>query len=319
MNMASINWLKKVWADGRHNAFTDLVKWQGRYFLTFRNGTSHGSMDGRILIISSEDLEDWELGAEISTPGDDRDPKFLITPERLFLLFPSRTNATPRQGGTLVSFSTDGRNWSRPQQAFIDNFTFWRPVKGPGRPASDGRPKEFGGLYYLAAYYYTGPVLEERRVELLQSEDALSWKSVSTIHRNGSSETALLFFPDGGLWATVRRKEKSAALAKSKPPYEDWKVSDLNVPLQGPAIIQMGDKIYAAGRKFLKEAGPLGRAQTALYILENEELKEILILPSGGDTSYPGFLPMGKNRLLMSYYSSHEGPASIYLAEVKVP
>jgi len=317
--VASINWLRKVWADGpcgspirdarmggSHNAFTDLVKWQGRYFLTFRNGTSHGSMDGCILIISSEDLENWKLEAEISTAGDDRDPKFLLTSEQLFLFFPSRTSATPRRGGTLVSFSTDGRNWSEPQKAFTDNFTFWRA-------------KEFQGLYYLAAYYYTGPVLEERRVELLKSQDALSWESVSTIHSDGSSETALLFFPDGRLLAVVRRKEKPAALAKSRAPFKDWEISDLNAPLHGPAIIEMGGKIYAAGRKHLKEAGPLGRAQTALYVLEDEELVEILTLPSGGDTSYPGFLPLAKNRLLMSYYSSHEGPTSIYLAELKVP
>jgi len=166
MNMAKINWLRKVWTDDRHNAFTDLVKWpiqdseralsldpeesrdegqgfeeQGRYFLTFRNGTSHGSMDGRIFILSSQDLESWNLEAEISTSGDDRDPKFLVTHERLFLFFPSHiTRSTPR-GGTLVSSSADGRNWSKPQKAFLENFTFWRP-------------KEFQGLFYVAAYYY---------------------------------------------------------------------------------------------------------------------------------------------------------------------
>lgn len=297
--MASINWLKQVYSDGRHNAFTDLVKWQGRYFLTFRNGEAHKSMDGRILILSSKDLEGWNLEAEISTSGDDRDPKFLVTPEQLFLFFPSATSRTPRQGGTLVSSSADGRKWSQPRQCFLDNFTFWRP-------------KEFEGLYYVAAYYHTGPALEERRVELLKSKDALRWESLSTIHRDGSSETALLFFPDGGLLATVRRKEKPAALAKSKPPFKAWEISDLNAPLHGPAIIEMGGRICAAGRKHLKEGG----AQTALYVLEDEQLKEILTLPSGGDTSYPGLLPMGEDKLVMSYYSSHEGPASIYLAEV---
>lgn len=313
--MAKINWLRKVWADGpggppvrdartggRHNAFTDLVKWRGRYFLTFRNGTSHGSMDGRIFILSSQDLESWNLEAEISTSGDDRDPKFLVTHERLFLFFPSRTSISPRHGGTLVSSSADGRNWSKPQKAFLENFTFWRP-------------KEFQGLFYVAAYYYGGVPLEERRVELLKSKDALHWESLSTIHRDGSSETALLFFPDGRLLAAVRRKEKPAALAKSKLPFEAWEISDLNAPLHGPAIIEMGGKIYAAGRKHLKEGG----AQTAFYILEDEQLKEILTLPSGGDTSYPGFLPMGEDKLVMSYYSSHEGPASIYLAEVALP
>jgi len=36
-------------------------------------------------------------------------------------------------------------------------------------------------------------------------------------------------------------------------------------------------------------------------------------LPSGGDTSYPGLL-WHEERLWVSYYSSHEGKTSIYLA-----
>ena len=43
-----------------------------------------------------------------------------------------------------------------------------------------------------------------------------------------------------------------------------------------------------------------------------------LILPSGGDCSYPGMV-WHDDLLWVSYYSSHEGKGSIYLARVKVP
>jgi len=46
-------------------------------------------------------------------------------------------------------------------------------------------------------------------------------------------------------------------------------------------------------------------------------LTEALTLPSGGDTSYPGFA-WHEGVLWVSYYSSHEGKSSIYLARVKV-
>jgi hypothetical protein len=46
-------------------------------------------------------------------------------------------------------------------------------------------------------------------------------------------------------------------------------------------------------------------------------LDEALKLPSGGDTSYPG-LVMHEGRLWVSYYSSHEGKTSIYLAKVRL-
>ena len=46
-------------------------------------------------------------------------------------------------------------------------------------------------------------------------------------------------------------------------------------------------------------------------------LTEFLTLPSGGDTSYAG-LVWHEGLLWMSYYSSHEGKTSIYLAKVRL-
>ena len=48
------------------------------------------------------------------------------------------------------------------------------------------------------------------------------------------------------------------------------------------------------------------------------EYEPILTFTSGGDTSYPG-LVWHDDRLWMSYYSSHEGKTSIYLAQIKMP
>jgi hypothetical protein len=45
------------------------------------------------------------------------------------------------------------------------------------------------------------------------------------------------------------------------------------------------------------------------------DFKEILRLPSGGDTSYAGMLMYG-GYLWISYYSSHEGKTSVYIAKV---
>ena len=63
-----------------------------------------------------------------------------------------------------------------------------------------------------------------------------------------------------------------------------------------------GDHYLVGGRKHT-EAGPV----TALSWLVNDELVEALELPSGGDTSYSGFVALSPQRGLFSYYSSHEG------------
>jgi hypothetical protein len=60
-------------------------------------------------------------------------------------------------------------------------------------------------------------------------------------------------------------------------------------------------------------------AHTALCYLDMTEHKmtKLLKLPSGGDTSYPG-LVWHNDLLYLSYYSTHEGKTSIYLAKIKV-
>ena len=58
--------------------------------------------------------------------------------------------------------------------------------------------------------------------------------------------------------------------------------------------------------------------RTSLCWLDPEKgtLTEALKLPSGGDTSYAGLVWFDE-MLWISYYSSHVGKTSIYLAKVK--
>ena len=52
--------------------------------------------------------------------------------------------------------------------------------------------------------------------------------------------------------------------------------------------------------------------------LVGSELHEFAELPSGGDNSYPGFVAITPMEALVSWYSSHEGNASIYMANLKI-
>ena len=60
------------------------------------------------------------------------------------------------------------------------------------------------------------------------------------------------------------------------------------------------------------------KQRTSLSLLDPDAgtLQELIALPSGGDTSYAG-LVWHEGLLWISYYSSHEGKTSIYLAKVK--
>ena len=48
---------------------------------------------------------------------------------------------------------------------------------------------------------------------------------------------------------------------------------------------------------------------------KGEKFKEVMRLPSGGDTGYPGIFSIG-GYVWMSYYSSHEGKTSVYYARI---
>ncbi|MCU0500617.1 MAG: hypothetical protein MUC51_02415, partial [Anaerolineae bacterium] len=54
--------VRRVFNDGNHNAFTDLCRFRGHLYLTFRN-CPDGHMlftSSRIIVMRSEDGRDWE-------------------------------------------------------------------------------------------------------------------------------------------------------------------------------------------------------------------------------------------------------------------
>ena len=72
--------------------------------------------------------------------------------------------------------------------------------------------------------------------------------------------------------------------------------------------------MIAAGRLY----GVARKNQTAVGPMTLDRYTPELTLPSAGDNSYPG-LVWNDGTLWMSYYSTHEGKTSIYLARVRWP
>src|SRR5262249_49368619 len=76
--------LRKIWDQGAHNAFTDLIRFRDRWYCTFREGKGHVSLDGALRVISSVDGKSWESAALLtSKTADLRDPKITVTPDGL--------------------------------------------------------------------------------------------------------------------------------------------------------------------------------------------------------------------------------------------
>ena len=63
--------VEKIWSAAPHNAFTDLVRWNDRFYCAFREGKGHGQDIGKLRIIVSKDGNKWESAGLLTTPKYD--------------------------------------------------------------------------------------------------------------------------------------------------------------------------------------------------------------------------------------------------------
>ena len=80
----------------------------------------------------------------------------------------------------------------------------------------------------------------------------------------------------------------------------------------GPNFIRLPTGKLVAGSREYGE-----KPTTVLANMTRRSYEPFLTLPSGGDTSYPG-LAFHEGLLWVTYYSSHEGKTSIYLAKIRL-
>ena len=305
--------VKKVWDKAPHNAFTDLLRWNEKFYCVFREGRGHVSTDGKIRVLESKNANLWESAALVALEGYDlRDAHLSVTPDgRLMLLGGVAPRKQDNQGaptGSFVCFSQDGSQWTKPRIVVEPGRWLWCVTWHKGKAY---------GVSYAAG---------ERMpyLELLVSENGTDYQCyVDKLFGTGyPTEVTLRFDTDDTCYALVRRDRRgneasSALLGVSKPDYKKWRWHDLGAGFNGfggPNFIRTaGGHWIGAGRMHQ------GGAHTALtYIdVKNGTMTKMLKLPSGGDTSYPG-LVWYKDILYVSYYSSHEGKTSIYLAQLKV-
>ncbi len=304
--------VNKIWDKAPHSAFTDLVRWDERFYCAFREGRGHVSTDGKIRILQSKDGNFWESAALVVLDGYDlRDAHLSLTPDgRLMLLggaAPRKKDNQRAPTGTFVCFSKDGKLWTEPRIVVEPGRWLWCVTWHKGKVY---------GVSYAAGKRM--PYLE-----LLVSENGADYQChVDKLYGTGYPTEVTLRFDEDTCYALVRRDRRgeegsSALLGVSRPDYKKWEWHDLGASFNGfggPNFIRIPSGHWiGAGR--MHEGG----AHTALtYIdVKNGKMTKLLKLPSGRDTSYPG-LVWYKDMLYVSYYSGHEGKTSIYLAKLKI-
>jgi hypothetical protein len=312
--------VSRVWGERPHNAFGDLLRHDGRWYCVFREGIRHvagGDLkedDGQIRVLTSRDAKKWESLALVVEAGTDlRDPHISVMADgRLMLVMGGSIYRNATYGGRQprVAFSKDGRTWTEPKRVLREGDWLWRVTW-------------HDGWAYGVAKYGSPSKTEPgnpRRADLVRSRDGLKWETVVETKVDGADETTVRFLKDGTMVALMRRvwgDRNTAMIGHAKPPYRDWTWKDAGVFIGGPNFIVLPDDTMWAGGRYFRNP-PNGDPVTVLSRLTFDSYQPALTLPSGKDSSYPGFV-FHDGKLWMSYYSSHEGSTAIYLAQIQLP
>ncbi len=320
--------VRRAFDNGEHNAFTDLIRWKGKFWLAFRScADGHPiSPKGAIIVLSSPDAKDWTEACRLKVPGrDTRGPHFLAFNGKLFVfigaIYPDEETELKHSsmnrknfGGT--AFTEDGEAWSETTPLVgTKEYFVWGAASYKEKAYLSGRrtrrvPSEAGdGKFELLG-----------ETALFESSDGLTWKITSVYHQERGDETSFLFDPNGDLVAATRRGGPyPARLLRSKPPYQEWIHKDFPFFIGGPLIKKWGDHYIVGGRRNSKDG-----KKTGLWWLRGDDLKSMAILPSGGDNSYPGFAAIDDSHGIVCWYSSHETDeagkviTAIYTAELEI-
>lgn len=304
----------RIWDAAPHNAFTDLVRFRGGWYVTFREGAGHVSDEAGIRVLTSADGVSWQSAALLAEKGVDlRDPKLSITPDGRLMLLGGWRSSLPQPGsavgaqpprranrfGTWVAFSKDGTNWTAPKRVLTEGLWLWRVTW-------------HDDLAYGVAYACSDPDRSTWQSRLYRSRDGITYEKVTDFTEYpGLTEATIRFEEDGTAHCLHRRDggTRTALAGTSRPPYTTWTWRDTGFYFGGPEVVWHDGAWWGAGRWMV------GSPQTVLARVDWRcgLLEPAAFLPSGGDTSYPG-LVSHEGALWMSYYASHEGKTAIYLA-----
>ena len=309
----------KIWDNAPHNAFTDLVRYKSHFYCAFREGSNHKPINdtqlGKIRVLRSKDGKTWKSVALFSIDEYDlRDPKLSVTPDNKLIVLMGGTKYLRKiKVGAIsyVSFTNNGHDFTDPVTINIED-------KIKSKYDWVWRITWHKGIGY--GVVYQDPKLDNNYLtKLVKTKDGINYQVICDLSLNNRpNEATIRFTKENDMLVLVRRENLSnGILGSSIPPYTKWIWTDLNFRLGGPNFEILDDKTLCVGtRLFDCNYKGTNHRTSIMFLNSSGVLKKSYELRSNGDTGYPGLLKYNK-QLWISYYSSHEGKASIYLAKIR--
>lgn len=304
--------VRKIWDRGEHNAFTSLIRWRGAFYCALREASSHvGGSDGKIRVIRSSRGDDWHSVALLTEDTIDlRDPKLSVTPDgRLMVLM----GGSRYDGRTLlgqrgrVGFLSDPSGSFSPLQKLV--------IDPEVATTADWvwRVTWLGDTGYGTLYQRDDDA--HRTLRIMRTTDGVHYTHHHTFDfASEPGEATIRFNPDGRMVLVIRDESDARIghIGVAAAPFTDWAFQTIAYKLGGPDLVRLPSGAWILGTRHHRDDG----RRTVLGPVQLDGgFAPSITLPSGGDTSYPGFV-IHDGILWVSYYASHEEKTSVYLAQI---
>ena len=302
-----------VYDNGTHAAFTNLINYNGKLLLAFRESRIHKCETiedyGKIVILEKQNDGSFSNKTELIDKDKDlRDP-FLIEVNgklRVYVGYNQFYDGVYQHRGTCYS-EYDGKKWSDFYDIEHDvPHIIWL-----------WKIRKYHNLYYGVGY------LEGEKPVLLSSQDGVRWKTLSIFNLDGVFSEADMLFDNDKLFVCLRKDNpvgSSSFWGESMSPFVDFKWKEMNVSVASPDFFQIRNNILLAGREY-----DFGREEAqdsinvSLFSMSKEGIaKRQIVFNTGrlGDKGYPSFAYY-EGKVFMSYYSEGSQSTHIIVAEIK--
>ena len=308
-----------------HNAFPDLVKFEGAYYIAFREAESHVSHGnlGVIRILKgsyNEKIKTWKFenaGLLSDSKYDLRDPRFFLNANKKLMMVIggskiSKKDMTTKMVPHVGIFEND--TW-KIQPAVLESEEFLK--KGQWIWRVTWNPSDNMG--YALSYGIT------KELYLLQTNDGVHFKKIIDLSTDQLdeplNEATIGFKPDGAMIALIRtQKHRLVATSTKLGGYKDWEYTLLPFRLGGPNFLIKPDEEMIAGTRhfFLEKDNSLDMGTVIAY-MDEKRLIPLLRLKSEQDNSYPGMVLEESGDISFLYYSkgSDDQSCDLYIVRIK--
>jgi len=292
--------VQKIWDQAEYNSFTDLARFDDRWYCTFRESDAHiYGENGKVRVIVSDDGDQWRSVGLFAVDGRDlRDPKLSVTADGRLMVIAGACLYVGQEEKTRdsrVAFSSDGENWTA-----LATMRF---------EAADEHPVDGHWMWRVSWHkdraYGVSKLLNPHRAILFTSTDGVHWQQVTRFnipddyhqgregkHPTMPTETTVRVLSDDTMLALVRQ----AWIGTSPPPYTDWAWHKIRhakdhprwgphvCTIGGPNFVEVDGVLWGSGRRYHRPEGRTHK-KTVLAAMTREHYEPVLELPSAGDNS----------------------------------